>query len=237
MVPTAHVADMLGISKIELNSITEFLKIKLFVDDVPAGARAYASYIMVDDFPAILKHRGWKTEDIQEAMQQFEDVKNRPSKVRGASKKKKNGGGGGGGDDDDDDDDDDGGNKEEQSVVFAVPRKRLTPDESSSSAVNDEGVSRQLKRMETMFEQSLSMMGAGGLGNYMKTTHWDQLKRKALQEAVAEEFPIIRESIKKELRAHWEPIIKEELRREKEEDDAEQEMVKNILARQSSPPE
>ena len=80
MVPTAHAADMLGISKAELITTIEFLKIKLFIDDVTVGARLFSSYIMVEDFPAILRHRRWKDEDIQEAMQQFEDVKNRPTR-------------------------------------------------------------------------------------------------------------------------------------------------------------
>jgi hypothetical protein len=215
MVPTAHAAAMLGLSKAELDTIIETLEIKPFTDNITAGAGLYAAYIMIEDFPAIMRHKGCKTEAIEAAMQQFEDVKNR---VRGrhSIKKKKN---------DDDDGGDDGDGDDEPSVVIAFPKKRLSPDESPSvserSNNNSNDVSQQLKRMETMFETSLSMMGSEGLANYMKTDHWEQTKRRALEGAVKAELSIIREDIKSELRKHWEPLIKKDIREKMEGEDVE----------------
>lgn len=240
MVPTAHAAAMLGLSKAELDTIIETLEIKPFTDNITAGAGVYAAYIMIEDFPAIMRHKGCKTEAIEAAMQQFEDVKNR---VRGrrSNKKKKN--------DDDDDGGDDGDGDDEPSVVIAFPKKRLSPDESpsvsersnnknnnsSSSSINNisssNDVSQQLKRMETMFETSLSMMGSEGLANYMKTDHWEQTKRRALEGAVKAELSIIREDIKSELRKHWEPLIKKDIREKMEGEDVDAQIAHNVLSK------
>jgi hypothetical protein len=85
--------------------------------------------------------------------------------------------------------------------------------------------------METMFETSLSMMGSEGLANYMETDHWEQTKRRALEGAVKAELAIIREDIKSELRKHWEPIIQEKIRRDKEGEDFDAEIAQNVLSK------
>ena len=85
--------------------------------------------------------------------------------------------------------------------------------------------------METMFKASQSMMGSEGLANYMKTEHWEQTKRRALEEAVTAELAIIREDIKTELRKHWEPLIKEKIREEKERENFDAQIAQNVLSK------
>ena len=133
------------------------------------------------------------------------------------------------------------------------------PPPTSSSSVS---VSEELKRMETLYEQthalvqkqsklleqSMDMMGEQALLTYVKTDTWRDKKEKALKEAIAAELPSIRETVKDGLRTHYGPIIQAEVRKEHEDNlqnnnNAEAEVFRSVLSKQrnlvivpSSPP-
>lgn len=224
MVPTKHAAGMMGISKPELQLIMQELKIEPVFPDPVAGSRSYDSYLLTTDFPTILRHRGKSEEVIEAAMQQFEDVKNRTRMKRGPKSKKNY-------DDYDDDDDDD--DNDLSVVVLGSNRKRRTmTDDSTGGDGVVQLVKQHLNRVESMYQKCLDLQGEDALPEYMKTQHWADLKHKALQKALKDEFPTLKEDVKKELWAHWEPKIKEQLRQKAQDEDAEQEMLHNVLSRQ-----
>jgi hypothetical protein len=86
-----------------------------------------------------------------------------------------------------------------------------------------------------LFETTLDMIaGEKVLVAYVSTDMWQQRKQKALEEAVAAEMPEIRKKIKQDLRAYWDPIIEEEVRREhnnRNDTDAESEVVRRAVGK------
>ena len=217
---------------------------------------------------------GWKQADIEEGIQSLELVKARTrngyynmSNLRKRGKKREEveddeveei-------DDDDEDDEEEEKFKKTTPASSVVPRKRDRSSESPpppppTSATYS--VSEQLKRMETLyeqthalvqkqsklFEQSMDMMGEQALLTYVKTDTWRDKKEKALKEAIAAELPSIRETVKDGLRTHYGPIVEAQVRKEHEDklqnnNDAEAEVFRSVLSKQrnlvivpSSPP-
>ena len=269
-IPTTHVAEMTGMTKDDLLVRCTELKIDLYKepDTTRLGrVRSYSAYISTKYFPTLLKSLGWKQADIEEGIQSLELVKSRTrngyyNKRRTIRNKN---------DDevedidDDDDEDDDEEDKFKKTTLSSsvVPRKRDRSSESSPPPTSStSSVSDQLKRMETlyeqthalvqkqskMFEQSMNMMGEQALLTYVKTDTWRAKKEKALQEAIAAELPSIRETVKHELKVHYDPIIQAQVRKEHENklqnnNNAEAEVFRSVLSKQrnlvivpSSPP-
>lgn len=285
-IPTHHVAELIPINKEYLLKMAHEWGVEIYTDPSASRSsttRGYASYISIKDLPIIMKQQGWSKQFIEEGMQGLKEIQARPRNGyqvsrKGTTYKKKNKK-----DDDDeedqvediDDDDDDFEVEVEENKpkktptppTSVVPRKRDRSESSNNEQVSpppppSSASSEQLKRMETlyeqthalvqkqskMFEQSMDMMGEQALLTYVKTDTWRDKKEKALQEAIAAELPSIRETVKHDLRVHYDPIIQAQVRKDHEDklqnnNNAEAEVFRSVLSKQrnlvivpSSPP-
>lgn len=222
---------------------------------------SYASYISIKSFPVILKNIGWKDEDIAEGMQGFEIIKSRsrhnktktrhvdddedddevlfaapsgqrtkqtsppsveielpPSPVVQRPKRSR-----------------------EEGVELPPPKgeevQQQTPNGTKSVVHPPSGGGQQpqdvLNRMEALFVKSMDMLGDQALVTYVKTDMWTNKLQKALKDEVAKEMPSLRNTVKQELRAHYEPIIKAQIRKDYEDklqnDNVEADAFHNVL--------
>lgn len=202
-IPIVHVSDMTGLSITNLLLKCGELGLKIYEWPEICTKRpspSHENYLSIESLPPILRTlEGWKEEDIEEGMRNFEGLKaskppkqSKPSKTKRHSKKK----------------------VEENQVEIVVveqeeeeepPQPPSPPLERPSHKRNrvDELLSR-MDEQTRRFEQFMDVMGDDGMKEYVKTEWWREKKQKALQDAVVQEFPAIRESIKQELRAKYE---------------------------------
>lgn len=206
MIPVVHVAEMIGMSRRDLGRRCEKLGVKYFREEHLAR-RTYSHYIYIRDLPKILRDLGWKESDIEEGMRGFEEIKNRPR--NGIRRKKLV----------------DEEEEEEEVVVPkeppVVPRKRDRSSESADQQQQQQplevAVSQQLKRMETMFQESLALWGDQGWVTFTNTDMWQKMKQKALQDALVADLPALKDKAIGLLYAKYEGPIQEEIRRKYED--------------------
>lgn len=230
-IPSAHAMQMLGLSKDAFFAACGALFVKFYknseVASTPIGC-SYSSYIHIKSFPAIMKHIGLSDEMIEEGMKTFQHV---AARTRGGSTRrnrpKQN---------DDGDDDDDDEVLFPPSVEIELPPSPVVqrPKRNREEKVEPpQEVQGALNRMEALFAKSMDMLGDQALVTYVKTDMWTNKLQKALKDEVAKELPSLRSIVKQELRAHYEPIIKEQIRKDYEDklqnDNVEADAFHNVL--------
>lgn len=215
VIPEVHVAEMLGVTRKTLDDCCKRLGIQYFREEnVPR--RVHAHWIFIHDLPSILRDLitrhilppTWKESDIEERMRGLKEIQDRPR--NGIRRKKQLV--------------DEEEEEEEEAVVPkeppVVPRKR---DRSSESAEHQQqqplevAVSQQLKRMETMFQESLALWGDQGWVTFTNTDMWQNMKQKALQDALVADLPALKDKAIGLLYAKYEGPIQEEIRRKYED--------------------
>lgn len=223
VIPVVHVSEMLGISEKSLDECCKRLSIGYFREE-NVQRRRYSYWIFIRDLPKIIRDLmfrhilplTWNESAIEEGMHGLEDIINRRPRngIRRKKQQQQQ-------EEDEDDEDDDVVEVVVPKEPAAVPRKR---DRSSESAEHqqqqqplDVAVSQQLKRMETMFQESLALWGDQGWVTFTKTDMWQNMKQKALEDALVAELPALKDEAIGLLYAKYEGPIQEEIRRKHED--------------------
>lgn len=192
-VPLIHVSDMTGLSITKLLLKCGALGLKIYEWPEICNKRphpSHDSYLSIESLPPILRTlEGWKEEDIEEGMRNFEDLKAQDPKncTKRKGKKKETV----------------EGNQLEIVIEEEEGGEESHPSVGSKRNRIDELLSR-MDEQTRRFEQFMDVMGEEGMKEYVKTKWWYDKVQKALQDKVSHEFPAIRELVKQELREKYE---------------------------------
>lgn len=196
--PLIHAASIMGCDETKLVGICKGNHIAFAPKPYNPMFRAYLS---VDDFPIFLRSLKWSEDQIQQGMAQINEVLNRPRGSYTARKEKE-------------EQEEDEDQEEEEEIVPPPSRKRTqrTPDNDEPPrwaiaflAEVRQAVNQSVESAETC----VKMATERGMAALLASPMWKQAKEKRLDEEV--------KKLKPELRAYWDPIMRDQVEKEHRE--------------------